>query len=378
MFDFINVAFGWLMKWCYILVEKLGFGGYALALLIFAVVCQILLFPFGIKQQKNSQKQARLRPKENVIRRRYNGRTDRNAQLKMNEEIQNLYAEEHFSPFSGCLPLLIQLPILFSLFYVIREPLTYISGLDASLILDINNFIAEKSVEGFKVLEALPKNFSEISLLNYINSNTDAVIAQFPELRDALIPNFQFTRFIDLSLKPDAFFSKASSWHILLIPVATFLSAYFGQKLTRKYTYQAPSAESASSMKLMNVMMPLFSAYLSFVWEASMGLYWTYRSILSLLQQMILSKMFPIPQFTDEELKAQEKEYLAKLKGKGAHKVTPAELKGRKSLIFDDDDDDEASMPDYNEHSIVGDDEDDSTPKGSSLIDQAPLKDDEE
>ena len=84
MFDFINVAFGWLMKWCYILVEKLGFGGYALALLIFALICQILLFPFGIKQQKNSQKQASLRPKENIIRHRYNGRTDRNSQMKMN------------------------------------------------------------------------------------------------------------------------------------------------------------------------------------------------------------------------------------------------------------------------------------------------------
>lgn len=376
MFDFINVAFGWLMKWCYILVEKLGFGGYALALLLFAFICQLILFPFGIKQQKNSQKQASLRPKENIIRRRYNGRTDRNSQMKMNEEIQNLYQEEHFSPLSGCLPLLIQLPILFSLFYVIREPLTYISGLDASLILNINNYVADLGIEGFTVLEAIPKNFSEISLLNYINSNLPALTTEFPELADALIPNFQFTRFIDLSLKPDAFFNKTASWHIMLIPIATFASAYFGQKLTRRFTYQAPSVESASSMKLMNVMMPLFSAYLAFIWEASMGLYWTYRSILSFLQQMLLSKLFPIPTFTDEELRAQEKEYLAKLKGKSANKSKPVtDVPGRKSLIFDDDDED-GEMPAYQEHSIVA--EDSETAHGSSLIDKAPLKDDEE
>jgi uncharacterized membrane protein len=72
MFDFINVAFGWLMRQCYNLIETMGFGGYALALFLFALVCQIILFPFGIKQQKNSQKQARLRPRENVIRKKYN------------------------------------------------------------------------------------------------------------------------------------------------------------------------------------------------------------------------------------------------------------------------------------------------------------------
>ena len=107
-----------------------------------------------------------------------------------------------------------------------------------------------------------------------------------------------------------------------------------------------------------------------------MGLYWTYRSILSFLQQVLLSKLFPIPTFTDEELHAQEKEYLAKLKGKSANKSKPVtDIPGRKSLIFDDDDED-GEMPAYQEHSIVA--EDSETAHGSSLIDKAPLKDDEE
>ncbi len=375
MFDFINVAFGWLMRQCYILVDKLGFGGYALALLIFALICQIVLFPFGIKQQKNSQKQARLRPKENVIRKKYNGRTDRASQMKMNEEIQQLYQEENFSPFSGCLPLLIQLPILFSLFYVIREPLTYIVGMSDSLILELNNFLADAGIKGFQVLEQV-KNISEISILNHINADTAGIATEFAKSLEGLqLPNFTLGP-IDLSITPNAFFDKVASWHILIIPVVTFLSAYFGQKLTRKFTYQPPNtAESQSSMKLMNVMMPLFSAYLAFMWEASMGLYWTYRSILSFLQQVILSKMFPIPTFTDEELRAQEKEYLAKQKGRAPKSSAPLPT-NRKSLIFDDDDDDEP-MPEI-KNSIVEDDNAGQTSSASTLIEQAPLKDDEE
>ncbi len=373
MFDFINVAFGWLMRQCYILVDKIGFGGYALALLVFALICQIVLFPFGIKQQKNSQKQARLRPKENVIRKKYNGRTDRASQMKMNEEIQQLYQEENFSPFSGCLPLLIQLPILFSLFYVIREPLTYIVGMSDSLILELNNFLADAGVKGFAVLEEV-KNISEISILNNINANTAGIATEFASsLQGLQLPNFTLGP-IDLSLTPNAFFSKLASWHILIIPVVTFLSAYFGQKITRKFSYQsAASAESASSMKLMNVMMPLFSAYLAFMWEASMGLYWTYRSILSFLQQMLLSKMFPIPTFTEEQLRAEEKAYLAKQKGRAPKSSAPAPT-NRKSLIFDDDDD--VEMPEISK-SIL-DDTNDSAATGSTLIEQAPLKDDEE
>lgn len=354
MFDFINVAFGWLMRQCYNLIETMGFGGYALALFLFALVCQIILFPFGIKQQKNSQKQARLRPRENVIRKKYNGRTDRNSQMKMNEEIQALYAEEHYSPLSGCLPLLIQLPILFSLFYVIRDPLTYISGLSDELILNIYNFLAENGIEAWTVAEKLPATVGEITLLNCLNSDTAGVATHFAnELAGHTIPNFMLGS-IDLSLKPGVAFDNFKQyWSMLLIPVATFLSAFFGQKITRKFSYQPPNnPESASSMKLMNVMMPLFSAYLAYMWEASMGLYWTFRSVLSCLQQMLLSVMFPLPKFTEEEMKAEEKAYMAKLRGKSTSKPAP-EATPKKSLIFDDDDD-EGSAPTV-QNSIIDD-----------------------
>ena len=75
--------------------------------MIFSVVLKVVLFPFSIKQQRNSQKQAALRPKENVIRKKYAGRTDRATQMKMNTELQEMYQKENYSPLGGCLPMIL-------------------------------------------------------------------------------------------------------------------------------------------------------------------------------------------------------------------------------------------------------------------------------
>ena len=353
--SYIYKAFGWIMSLCYDFVEKIDFGGYALALLLFTLICQIILFPFGIKQQKNSQKQARLRPKENVIRRRYNGRTDRDSQMKMNEELQKLYQEEHFSPFSGCLPLLIQLPLILVLFNIIQQPLTYIVNMSSADLNAIADKLASLGVEAVKTAKG---SVNELAVLNSIQDNAhnicDVMSANItPYIND--IPDFQMWK-INLAIAPKDAISASGVWYSILVPVITFLSAFFGQKLTHKFTYQPTNTgESASTMKLMNFMMPLFSAYLAYTWFAAMGLYWTYRSILSFVQQVILSRMYPVHKFTDAELQAEEKAYLAKLKGKSTYKPAPSEIKGRKSLIFDDDED-EVEVPE-NAHSIVDDDD---------------------
>ena len=108
IWDIINIPLGWIIKISYSLTHN-----YAVALFLFALILQIILFPLGIKQQKNSVKQASLRPKEMAIRKKYAGRTDKPTQQKLNQEIMELYQRENFNPMGGCLPLLIQLPILF-------------------------------------------------------------------------------------------------------------------------------------------------------------------------------------------------------------------------------------------------------------------------
>lgn len=74
---------------------------YAIAILLFALIIKIIFFPLGIKQQKNMQKQASLRPKEMAIRKRYAGRTDKVTQQKMQQDIMELYQKENYSMFGG-------------------------------------------------------------------------------------------------------------------------------------------------------------------------------------------------------------------------------------------------------------------------------------
>ena len=105
----IGIAVGWI-------TENLCFGSYLAGICVFAIIIEILMLPFAIKQQKNSIRQAKLRPKEMAIRNKYKGRNDQATMQKMQQEIQEFYQKENFSPYSGCLQLVLQMPIIMALY----------------------------------------------------------------------------------------------------------------------------------------------------------------------------------------------------------------------------------------------------------------------
>ncbi len=113
----IAVVFG---KLLFLIYNSIGFHSYALALLLFTIVVKLALLPLSIKQIRSSQKMQEIQPELTKIQERY-----KNDKEKLNEEMQKLYAEKKYNPASGCLPLIVQMPILFALFYVIRMPMTY-------------------------------------------------------------------------------------------------------------------------------------------------------------------------------------------------------------------------------------------------------------
>ena len=94
----------------------------------YALIFQLILLPLAIKSHKAQLRSAAMRPKEMAIRKKYNGRTDRATQQKMQQEIQEMYQKEGYSPLSGCLPLLLQLPLIFILFAIVRYPIQYSSS----------------------------------------------------------------------------------------------------------------------------------------------------------------------------------------------------------------------------------------------------------
>lgn len=312
IFDIINVPLGWIMRVCYTLVNN-----YFIALLLFALIMQILLLPFSIKQQKNSVRQAKLSPKIKALQKKYAGRTDAATQQKLQEETMELYKRENFNPASGCMPLLIQMPILLSLYNVVMNPLRYVSGLSADRINELKTYMTDTLG-----IELNPRGMY-IDMLEKVRADLPTYTGIAPELSDCVLPSMSFGSF-DLAEVP----TVAWNW-LILVPILTFIVAYASQKITRMFTYQSPEnaeAQNSPSMKIMNATMPLLSVWIAFSVPAAIGMYWIFRNIISTVQQIVLSRLIPVPRFTEEDYKAAEKEMKVGKPKKEKSKIPPRSL----------------------------------------------------
>ena len=316
------------LKYLMIFCDWISGQHYWISLFLFALIIKLVLFPFGIKQQKSQQKLAKLRPKEEAIRRKYRDDNSQEAMRKMNEEIQAMYREEKYSQFGGCLPLLLQMPILFSLYYIIQNPLHYVCRFGKAqieVIMEtfhrITGYASASTYQNLtiKATSFLSDASNRQSLINALPVDgsvpTGAVnaagqaFANYGEFRADLItqlseksyPDFKIFGFVDLSVTP-----SEQIWWYILIPIITFGILLLTAKLQKKFTYQPLSAEMQQknfSMKLMEYMMPAMSAVFAFTLPSALALYWIYQNILGFGQQIILSKMFPTPKMTDAEIK---------------------------------------------------------------------------
>ncbi len=471
--------FGYVMRFCC----TISANNYIIAVFFFSLIVEILLFPLSIKQQKNSVKTASLRPKEQAIRKKYAGRTDKATQQKMSLEINEMYQKEGYNPMSGCLPLFIQLPVIMILYAIVRLPLTYSTKIEDSAKTELVNqsvivgnsqkdvlkalSVSEKD-DDYKYAENLlvaakmgteselvkslkyssepfiekyiGKNIGDLAKNNYnaylsvskefgdyisfyapvVASNGEYVQVKKEETKfDALssantlemcsfsntaslvnnsvenklsyrrieksydinlendIPNFKFignTTMLDI---PDI--SKFSP--ILLIPVLVLVTSFIGSEITRKFTAPAPATDgqNPANNSVLRFGMPLFSVFLTFSFFAALGLYWAYRSILSAIKQIIVVKMYPLPTFTKEELKAAEEEVIKKRKRK---KIIMIEVDeddtSYDSLIISEEKAEkirrrhEKSLNEANNENNVGKDSE------KIFIDRAPLKKDKD
>ena len=359
MFDFLYQGLGHIMRFCY---YTIGFESYALALLWFALIVKLILLPFGIKQQKNQIKGAKLRPKMYAIEKKYAGRTDRVTMQKKQQEIMEMQQKEGYSPLSGCLPMLIQLPLILMLYRIIQRPLTYICRLSEETI--------AKLAEIFGVKNAT----SEIEILGHIKSSSDPAVTALIDGID--IPNFSLFGGIDLAVKPEFW-----SW-ALLIPVLVFASQFFSMKLMRivnpPLAGQAQTRETEMSMKIMDFAMPAMTLFLGISLPAALGLYWIYQSVLAIGQMLLLAKLLPMPRFTEEELKAAERELRGKptkrVIGSGNGQNAPAATydedrpRPRSLHYIDEEDDDLPPRPQAKKPAAPA-------PKSKGIA-AAPLKDD--
>ena len=353
--NFLNgvlVVIGKILNW---ITTYLGFGSYVVGICLFAIIIELLMLPFSIKQQKNSIKQAKLRPKEMAIKNKYKGRNDQPTMQKMQSEIQDLYQRENFSPYGGCLPLLLQMPIIMALYYIVIDPLHYVLGQGANVTAALTTFATASPAAGGLGMN-LASNRGTIELLSQLKDHGDNIVEAFSK--------FQYYTFdqggeviISLGKAVDTIpnfnigglnFGLTPSWDnliLMLVPVLTFVTYFLSSKINRKFMYQPATNEGidarqqACSNTMMDVTMPAMSAFFTLAVPAVIGVYWAFRSWVGLLKSFIMSRIMPLPKFTEEDYKAAEREMAGKVKKKINKTKSSDEVRAVRSLHYIDDED---------------------------------------
>lgn len=311
----IKQAAGSILNWLTMIVG----GNYVLGMCLFALLIELVMLPLAIKQQKNSIKQASLQPKERAIRKKYAGRDDKATQQKVATEIQEMYQKEGFSPASGCLPLLIQFPIIIILYRVVIDPIVYVMKLSSELSTALYTFVNTSTAAGGLGL-TVESSRGTIEIASLIKENGQAFfdkLADFAYFSNGAeivekIQNAQWPNFNVFGLNTGLVPSFTDPSWLLLIPVLTFV-IYFGtMKLSRKLSYQPAATDQATgcSNTVMDISMPAMSTFICFIVPGALGIYWMVKSLFSTGVRFVLSKVMPLPTFTEEDFKAAEKEIL--------------------------------------------------------------------
>ena len=344
---FLETLFGYVMRGCYWLTHN-----YIVSLLLFAIIFQLVLFPLGLKQQKNMVKQAKLRPQEMAIRNKYKGRNDQKTMQKMQQELMELQQKNGYSPLSGCLPMLVQMIIIFPLYWVVIRPLQYCGGLTYSTCYRLAQiFGLEFSTKGQPVSTSFQVDLATklsqdgwretiLNSGNLLDSDGTNVLEAVENMMARFggdIPNATLFGF-DLGVTP--FDALRSAWWLLLIPIINLGLMYLSQFVSKKLNYQSVQQEAQNqangSMKIMMLALPLMTFFVTANFASAIGIYWIFRTILSMGQQFILYKAMPYPTFTEEEYKQAEKDYKkGNLSSPSARQIPEREYR---SLHHDDDD----------------------------------------
>ena len=181
MLDWLYEALGTMLYW----FSELFGGYYVFALLIYALLFKLLFLPFAVKQQQNQIKMAKLAPQIELIKAKYKGRTDQATLQKQQQEILEFQQKEGYNPMGGCLPMLIQFPIIIFLYNVIRNPLSHICNLADEKVIEIYNTINyNNTVDVIKGIDQI-KLVGQIK--DYLSENPEA----FASYDLSKLPNFE-------------------------------------------------------------------------------------------------------------------------------------------------------------------------------------------
>ena len=264
-------------KFGYVLNFIYGFvGNYGLAIILFSILIKLVMLPLSIKQQKTMKKTQKVQVKIKELQEKY-----ANDQTKLAQETMNLYKEENVSPLSGCLSSILQFIILISIFFMIRQPLTYMLRLPQE---DQEKY--DSYVEIVEDTNTAKRGYSEIAIIKEARDNEDI---------DVDI-NMNFLG-LDLSNVP---FNNYEDPTVYIIPGLYVISSIISMKLTTMMTTknkkdnndkESDEEDMAATLsKQMSIMMPIMAVSVAAFSPLGMALYWLVNNILMTIERVVLNK----------------------------------------------------------------------------------------
>ena len=325
--DLIRVPFGYLLDWLYTFTNN-----YGLALILFSLIIKLVLLPMSVKSKKSMLKMSRLSPQVKALEAKY-GDDKQKYQLA----VQQMYKEEGVSMGGGCLWSFIPLIILLPLYYVIREPITYMMHNSRSVSEAIVAFIQASG-------ENLGKNsyYAQLAAAGHIGDYMDELKALAVTANANLqAMNFQFLG-IDLAGIPTFRFWECEGWGeigLFLIPVVSAglqaASMWLSQKMNNQVATNADGEQDADAAKAANqtnatmmLMMPIMSLWIGFSMPAAISVYWIAQAVFGAVQDCILTKHYR--KAYDEE-DAVKQEIAAKRRAEEAEKERQRALRREKN-----------------------------------------------
>ena len=274
----ISSLFGYILNLIYNLIHN-----YGLAIILFSVLLKVILLPLSIKQQKTMKKTAKMQGKIKELQEKY-----KNDQMKLNQEMMDLYKKENMSPFSGCLTSILQIILLFAMFGLVRNPLTYMKKIDNATIENYKTEMRQELGEN-----SISNNYPEISVLKYVND--------YKSHEDPLYINTEFFG-LDLSKIPQ---ENLNDWTVYIIPVLYVITTFISMQITTKMTTtqkdknkeinsdkkeENPEEMAMQMNKSMAWFMPLMSVSISIIAPLGLALYWLVNNILMIVERLVLNK----------------------------------------------------------------------------------------
>ncbi len=336
---------GKIMNGIFYVIDFIGIPNVGLAIILFTIVVNLLMMPLTIKQQKFSKLSAKMNPEIQAIQAKYKDKKDNDSMMAQNQEIQAVYAKYGVSPSGSCVQLLIQMPILFALYRVIYSIPAYVTKVGntfrvlADHIIKADNgvFIQNSGVDSIantvamygKSMTTAGEDVTKLSngiidVLNKLSSTDMATIAEHYDLSQLtyeghLILSNETTRglidtynnFLGLNMGDSPSMLIRNAWAAgafgivigaILIPVLSMVTQWINVKLMPQPDNDNKNAQGSSmaqSMKTMNMLMPIMSAWFCFTLPSGLGLYWVAGSVVRSIQQVIINKHIDKMNFDD-------------------------------------------------------------------------------